>query len=122
MNKNDLFAQCRKFVFNYKISVIDDFDGNTELLLANVLYFKGNWFVEFNENETTIKCFYTKPSFCTEVNMMYLQNQLRYGYITDIKGHAVELLYEVYNLHNTYIFVMGMIEMNNSKYSIVIFN
>lgn len=59
------------------------------------MYFKGNWFVEFNENDTKIECFYTKPGICTKVNMMNLENQLRYGYIIDMNAHAIELLYEV---------------------------
>ncbi|XP_022170552.1 uncharacterized protein LOC111033912 [Myzus persicae] len=72
----------------------DDFDGNTELLLANVLYFKGDWLVEFNESSTKKQCFYTKPSMCSEVSMMNLQNQIGYGYISDIKAQIVELLYK----------------------------
>ncbi|XP_060838145.1 uncharacterized protein LOC132920091 [Rhopalosiphum padi] len=72
----------------------DDFDGNTELLLANVLYFKGDWFVEFNESSTKKECFYTNPNMCSEVNMMNLQDQIRYGHVSDINAQVVELLYK----------------------------
>ncbi|CAI6364777.1 unnamed protein product [Macrosiphum euphorbiae] len=75
----------------------DDFDGNTELLLTNVLYFKGDWLVKFDENSTKKQCFYTKPSMCTEVSMMNLQNHLGYGYIPDIKAQVIELLYKDIN-------------------------
>jgi len=76
--------------------VADDFDRNTELLLANAIYFKGNWLVEFNESNTKDQCFYTKPNVCAEVvNMMYLQDKLKYGYISDINAQVFELLYKV---------------------------
>lgn len=72
----------------------DDFDGNTELLLANVLYFKGDWLIEFNESSTKKECFYTKPNMCIDVSMMNLQNQIRYGYVSDINAQVIELLYK----------------------------
>lgn len=75
--------------------VSDDFDGNTQLLLANILYFKGDWLVEFNEKNTKNQCFYIKPNECMEVNMMYLNDNIQYQYISTINAHAVELLYKV---------------------------
>lgn len=75
--------------------VIEDFDGTTELLLANVLYFKGNWLVEFNESNTKNLCFFTKPTSCEEVSMMYLEDHIRYRHISDINAQVVELLYKV---------------------------
>ncbi|VVC24384.1 Serpin domain,Serpin, conserved site [Cinara cedri] len=72
----------------------DDFDGTTELLLANVLYFKGDWLVEFNESKTKSQCFYTKQKLCTNVNMMNLEYKLKHGYIININAQAVELVYK----------------------------
>lgn len=73
----------------------DDFDGNSELSLANVLYFKGDWLVEFNESNTKKLCFYTKPNVCKEINIMNLQDKIKYGYISDINAQVFELLYKV---------------------------
>lgn len=77
--------------------VSDDVDRNTELLLANVIYFKGNWLVEFNESNTKTQCFFSKPNNCTNVNMMNVQDKIKYGYISDINAQAIELLYKVCN-------------------------
>lgn len=52
--------------------------------------------MEFNESNTKDQCFYTTPNVCAEVvNMMYLQDKLKYGYISDINAQVVELLYKV---------------------------
>lgn len=75
--------------------VTDDLDGNTELLLANILYFKGDWLMEFNENNTKNLCFYSKPNMCTEVSMMNLEAKLKHGYISNINSQAIELPYKV---------------------------
>lgn len=64
-------------------------------MLANVLYFKGDWLIEFNESSTKKECFYTKPNMCIDVSMMNLQNQIRYGYVSDINAQVIELLYKV---------------------------
>lgn len=75
--------------------VADDFDETTELLLANVLYFKGDWSMEFNESNTKPQCFYTKPKLCESVNMMNLEGKLKHGYIANINSQAIELVYKV---------------------------
>lgn len=75
--------------------VADDFDGTTELFLANVLYFKGDWLVEFNESNTKPQCFFTKPKICQNVNMMNLEGKLKHGYIANINSQAIELIYKV---------------------------
>lgn len=51
--------------------------------------------MEFNENDTKMQCFYTEPNKCVSVKMMYVKDRLKYGYIDDIKAHAIELLYKV---------------------------
>lgn len=85
--------------------VTDDFDGNTELLLANVLYFKGDWLVEFNESNTETRCFHTKSNMCENVSMMHLEDQIKYRYISDINAQVIELLYKVFGklILQTYI-------------------
>lgn len=55
--------------------------------------------MEFNESSTKKECFYTNPNMCSEVNMMNLQDQIRYGHVSDINAQVVELLYKV-SKHN----------------------
>lgn len=85
--------------------VTDDFNGNTELLLANVLYFKGDWLVEFNESNTETLCFHTKSNICENVSMMHLEDQIKYRHISDINAQVIELLYKVFGklILQTYI-------------------
>jgi len=79
--------------------VADDFDSNTELLLANVLYFKGDWLVQFNESNTKRLCFYSKSNKCEEVSMMNVEDKMKYGYISDINAQVIEILYKVIQLY-----------------------
>ncbi|VVC44583.1 Serpin domain,Serpin, conserved site [Cinara cedri] len=94
---NEQVSSDTKGLINNIISK-DDFDGNTELLLANVLYFNGDWLVEFNISNTKNACFYSKPNTCTEVNMMNLRDKIKYGYISDMNSHAIELPYKDTNM------------------------
>lgn len=68
-----------------------------------MLYFKGDWLVEFNENKTKYQCFYSKSNVCVEVSMMNLQSDVNYGYISDISAQAIEIPYKVYCLNITTI-------------------
>ncbi|XP_050443090.1 uncharacterized protein LOC126847092 [Adelges cooleyi] len=87
---NEQVSSATKGLINSIINK-DDFTGDTDLLLANILYFKGDWLVQFNESLTEIQCFYTKPNLCTEASMMYLQDIIKYGEISDIGAQVVEL-------------------------------
>ncbi|XP_050519956.1 uncharacterized protein LOC126893625 [Daktulosphaira vitifoliae] len=87
---NDQIANATKGLINSVITK-DDFNGDTELLFANILYFKGDWLYQFNESATDNQCFYTSLNLCTECSMMKLQNNIRYSEISDIGAQAIEL-------------------------------
>lgn len=75
--------------------ITDDFDRSTELLLANALYFKGDWLVKFNKSNTKSLSFFNKPGVSEIVSMMYLEDKIRYNYNTDINSQVIELFYKV---------------------------
>lgn len=51
----------------------------TRLVLANAIYFKGQWVYEFRERRTRKRRFYLSPEKKVKVDTMYLGERLRYG-------------------------------------------
>lgn len=60
--------------------------------------------MEFNESNTKNLCFFAKPTVCEEVNMMYLESQIRYRHVSDINAQLVELLFKVIELIDKLLF------------------
>ncbi|CAK1545669.1 unnamed protein product [Leptosia nina] len=63
-----------------------------EMILANALYFKGNWANAFNSRYTRPGCFY-RGNTCINVAMMELHAEVKYAYVDNLRAHAVELPY-----------------------------
>jgi len=97
---------------NDKITkIVDNLDMN--LLLANVLYFKGKWHFEFDKNKTQDKDFYLPDSTKITVPTMEMEDTIKFA--TAEKYYLVELPYAQGN------FVMDLIlpQNGNSTDSII---
>ncbi|KAM3956460.1 serine protease inhibitor 42Dd-like [Aphomia sociella] len=67
-------------------------DPSSQILLINALYFKSVWKHGFDPKQTRGMCFYV-DGVCKTVAMMYLSAELKYGYIDNLRAHALELPY-----------------------------
>ena len=57
----------------------DDIDMDTRLVLTNAIYFKGDWTFEFDKKMTRKKPFYVTPEKPVEAEMMFNEEDYRYG-------------------------------------------
>lgn len=64
------------------------------MIMANALYFKGNWQLAFDTAATRERCFYT-TSGCRSVHMMEIQDDFNFGYIEALNANAIEIPYKV---------------------------
>lgn len=64
------------------------------MIIANALYFKGEWMYGFNKDLTINKDFYTAEQVY-KVPMMCLEEILSYGLLPEINAEFVELPYKV---------------------------
>uniref|UniRef100_A0AC35TZM8 SERPIN domain-containing protein n=1 Tax=Rhabditophanes sp. KR3021 TaxID=114890 RepID=A0AC35TZM8_9BILA len=69
----------------------DSVGRGTRLVLANAIYFKGNWKYAFNENATQKAVFSSNTSNQRKVDMMYLSRKLLYS--ENFMFHMVKLVY-----------------------------
>tara|TARA_R110002012_G_scaffold322033_1_gene553997 strand:- start:7708 stop:8916 length:1209 start_codon:yes stop_codon:yes gene_type:complete len=59
--------------------LVDGFDAETVLFLANATYFKSDWQYKFDKDKTQLVLFFTSPETSKEVSMMNMQaNVLNY--------------------------------------------
>ena len=65
----------------------------TALVLANAIYFKGNWNSQFKTSATKAAPFYKTPSLTAEVQMMSQKNVFNLGFNKELKAQAIELPY-----------------------------
>ena len=72
-----------------------DLDVNTTLVLADAVYFKGNWAKQFDKQNTSYDTFFT-PSQNVQVPMMHLTTNASYYSNNDLQ--ALELNYQNSNL------------------------
>ncbi|KAH0545955.1 hypothetical protein KQX54_005000 [Cotesia glomerata] len=75
----------------YKPSDIE----NAKILLANAIYFKGNWTNKFDPRNTRPYRFYVngRKESVKNVPMMFINAEFQWGYIPDLKSGFIELPY-----------------------------
>lgn len=73
----------------------DSIHAETNLILANALYFKGKWKQAFDIKHTKVKCFKTLTKNCINTPLMHIQDTFNYNYIDHIDSYAIELPYQV---------------------------
>ncbi len=70
----------------------------TRLVIANAIYFKGNWAQQFDKNETENATFFTPQSGNVSVPMMHLSKSENASYYSDNELKALEMDYRGDNL------------------------
>nr|CAB3265989.1 leukocyte elastase inhibitor-like [Phallusia mammillata] len=71
----------------------DSVDGNTALVIANALYFRGNWHSKFSEQQTEQRAFYVSHYTVVKTPFMFQRGKFRYGYVEELTLQIVELPY-----------------------------
>ncbi|XP_076822175.1 leukocyte elastase inhibitor-like [Clavelina lepadiformis] len=69
-------------------------NGLTRLVLANAVYFKGNWMKKFEENQTMETDFHVNESKSVKVNMMSQKEKFNISYDSELKVQVLELPYQ----------------------------
>ncbi|XP_063154875.1 leukocyte elastase inhibitor-like [Candoia aspera] len=65
----------------------------TELILVNVLYFKGNWSNTFKKEDTTEQPFRLDKNTSRPVMMMFQHDKFNWKYINEVQAQILELKY-----------------------------
>ncbi|KAM9307697.1 serpin B6-like [Gastrophryne carolinensis] len=68
-------------------------DSATKLVLVNALYFKGNWAVKFQEENTEERPFRLSKTKTKSVPMMFLRSKCKMFYIEELETKVLELPY-----------------------------
>ncbi|XP_052744297.1 uncharacterized protein LOC112053547 [Bicyclus anynana] len=76
-----------------RIVEASDINPISDALISNALYFKGLWRHAFNPKYTRAGCFHVDNS-CQNSVMMELHEDLNYGFVDNLRAHAIELPYE----------------------------
>ncbi|CAG2057448.1 unnamed protein product, partial [Timema podura] len=75
--------------------VLPDDLTNPDLLLANAIFFRGQWKIPFNKNVTFLDKFYDEEGVeLGKVQMMFHNGPFLHGFLNDIDAHFLELPYE----------------------------
>uniref|UniRef100_A0A1B6DVY9 Serpin domain-containing protein n=2 Tax=Clastoptera arizonana TaxID=38151 RepID=A0A1B6DVY9_9HEMI len=64
------------------------------LILANAIYFKGDWQEEFLPERTMVECFYPTPEFCKKAYMMSMTANINHTYYPALNAQAIQLPYQ----------------------------
>ncbi|KAG7157537.1 serine protease inhibitor 88Ea-like isoform X2 [Homarus americanus] len=79
-----------------KITQVVTYNDLREIAMAliNAAYFKGLWLTPFKTKFTTKDKFYTSPDQYTLVDMMYLEDDFKYGISSELGATVLELPYK----------------------------
>ena len=69
-------------------------DSRTRLVIANAIYFKGDWMNKFNERHTTLSNFYINEKRTDKVQMMSQRKKFRMTFDRDLGVQVVNLPYQ----------------------------
>uniref|UniRef100_A0A1B0AAT5 Serpin domain-containing protein n=1 Tax=Glossina pallidipes TaxID=7398 RepID=A0A1B0AAT5_GLOPL len=70
------------------------FNAETKAVLINAIYFKGEWEIEFSEDDTKKQQFYKLNEQEILVDMMCAEDIFRYGHFDELKASVLELPYK----------------------------
>ncbi|KAI9583459.1 serine protease inhibitor 42Dd-like [Glossina fuscipes] len=70
------------------------FNAETKAVLINAIYFKGEWEIEFSEDDTKKEKFYKLNQQEILVDMMCAEDIFRYGHFDELKASVLELPYK----------------------------
>lgn len=69
--------------------------GDTALVLANAVYFKGNWAKQFDPKATTDRPFHIDANTVKQVPTMFRKGNYKYADLADYDAKCIELPYAV---------------------------
>lgn len=72
---------------------LDDVSKDTAMLLANVVYFKGEWKYKFSD--VALNYFYTSSKEKTSVPLMHQTADFEFSYYPEINSTILEMPYKV---------------------------
>ncbi|XP_034948873.1 antichymotrypsin-2-like [Chelonus insularis] len=85
---------CKKQTKNQITEIVNSDDlSDILLMLANAVYFKGDWMIPFDIADTEDEPFYISKNQTVNVPMMYINNEFSYGRISELDTFFVELPY-----------------------------
>ncbi|KAL0840530.1 hypothetical protein ABMA28_015748 [Loxostege sticticalis] len=76
------------------IATPDMFSSDTRLVLANAIYFLGNWVSQFDPDKTEDRPFYVSKEKTVQIPTMYQQRSFKYGEHPDLKCKTLEMPYK----------------------------
>ncbi|XP_015111866.1 leukocyte elastase inhibitor [Diachasma alloeum] len=76
----------------------DDITDDTQMILANAIYFKGSWQFPFDVEKTTPKNFYLTKDVVKRVATMSQKKRFRHGDLPELKARYIEIPYTDNNL------------------------
>nr|XP_002130997.1 leukocyte elastase inhibitor-like isoform X1 [Ciona intestinalis] len=71
----------------------DAVDSNTALIVANAVYFRGDWHSKFNEMQTERRAFYVSHYKIVETPFMFQRGHFKYAYISELTLQVLEMDY-----------------------------
>ncbi|KAL4708410.1 hypothetical protein ACJJTC_019646 [Scirpophaga incertulas] len=72
----------------------DMFDESTRLVLANAIYFLGNWQHQFDGNDTSDRDFHVNSQTTVRIPTMYQQRSFKYAEISSLDCKVLEMPYK----------------------------
>lgn len=72
----------------------DNFNDEASLIIANALFFKAQWKIQFEEGRKKLEYFQTSTDRY-QTKIMQVNSQFRYRFIEDLDSQALELPYSV---------------------------
>lgn len=82
----------------------DMISSDTRMVLANAIYFKGNWEYQFDKRRTAKADFYTSETDKVPVDMMRIKKRFNYAVLDDLNASALEMKYA--NSNFTFVIVL----------------
>lgn len=82
----------------------DMISSDTRMVLANAIYFKGNWKYQFDRRRTAKGDFYTSETEKVPVDMMRIKKRFNYAVLDDLDATALEMEYAKSNF--TFVIVL----------------
>lgn len=91
-----IHAQTHGMIKNlYKPDMINP---DTQAVLVNAVYFKGNWETRFDTRGTKEEQFYVSETDTVQANFMHKRNYFNYGVLEDLQASVLEMNYANSNL------------------------
>jgi len=101
------------------LSVTDDLNPSTALILANAVYFKGKWANEFDPKATMNRPFHINSDIVMDVPTMFRKGSYKYADLPKYDAKCIELPYAVifFSSKNKFFFETSFCELIREQQS-----